>query len=74
MDYLKQGFRLSTLRERGLSEATSRSRRRAISTSSVLASGGAGPTFTRGISIGPVPVSGPGCGPSGEQEHQRGEN
>ena len=35
---------------------------------------GPGPTFTRGISIGPVPVSGPGCGPSGEQEHQRGEN
>ena len=33
--------------------------RTGLKRSNVLASGGAGPTFTRGISIGPVPVSGP---------------
>ena len=64
----EEGHRIFSAQGRGRFDARSRSSLRDVAATSMqihtgqseaLASGGAGPTFTRGISIGPVPVSGP---------------
>jgi hypothetical protein len=69
MDYPKQGFRLNTLRGAGgRLDGPHWKPRAAWPRSTTRIGGAAQPGIPIGLSRGA------GCGPSGEQEYQRGEN